>query len=866
MNTLESGAVPPVSGLALSRPVRLAAGLHLLLTLAGSAATVTMTGGKTAADCRHDGGLRPVVGVQEHALFRPTCHPQAKAMEGHAVAATRFNHHPFLTFWKGRFWAYYIGFQVDESTKSGYLQWSVDGRNWNDGDKATLFPAPLATHQRTAFFVASNDRLIATTWHSRNGEAGRGGVGSRLVREIRGPGDFGPIHVLKDNARGGSPGVEFPRYSASPDSGFRRACEELLADSLQMQQMWEEDEDRAPGTPYVIHGDGTHAPFSAKGFSWYRLEGPDGPVVANWKGGWIGISRSGKWSKGEVVRDESLNRFNEHRSAKMWGEPRAGGGYAMFYCLGSQGLPGVQPSYGWDSRTPLAVATSGDGFAYAGEPLCVSGDSGPQLYGNAKVDNKTTGASYVQGITWIANRENKPRYNENLWITYSTNKEYIWVTEVPKEIAATVDRHVDEKFAAWKPGDRVGQWNIRNGGWTPVRLVADRGTTVLRLQDQDPYDYAKAFRVIPASSQLTVNTTVRPKQTAAGELHVELVDATGKRPVRLRFGGDGALQHQDAAGNWQRLATYAANEPVELTITLDAAAAQWSVFKDGAPLATKLPTVEAVVSVERVEYRTGAWRLDDFSTNMFGKGTPGARTTELPNAHEAVTRAEFDLTGLRTQAGIVPPAGDKAGASRSLRILCVGDSITVGAGVTDGGYRSRLQALLAGGGFEFDFVGRQSQNSAGMGDPEHEGHGGKRTDQIDVLIGPALASHRASLYLVHVGTNDASEYQRYEARLRAMLDRIFTATPDAHVILAKIINRKDQGRLLEYDAMRARIEPIVTDYRLAGRAITWVDQNTLGHEDFPAKDLFHPNASGYQKMAGTWYDGILKAVAADRVR
>lgn len=653
--------------------------------------TITMSGGKSVADRRHDGALRPVVGVQEHSLFRPTDLPGAKALEGHAVARTRFNHHPFITFWGGRFWAYYIGFQIDESTKGGYLQWSRDGRTWNDTDKATLFPAPLATHQRTAFFIAANDRLLATTWYSPNGEAGRGGTGSRLVREIRGPGDFGPIHILKHNARGGASGIDFAAYAASDDDGFKDACSELLGDKLQMQQMWEEDEDRREGNPYVIHGDGTHAPFSAKGFAWYRLDGPDGSIVANWKGGWVGISRSGVWAEGQVTRDESLNRFNEHRSAKMWGEPRSGGGYAMFYCLGTQGLPGEKPAYGWDSRTPLAVATSADGLAYSGEPLCVSGDNGPQLYGNAKVDNKTTGASYVRGITWLANREPRRRYNDNLWITYSINKESIWVTEVPKEISATVEQHVDDDFSDWQPGGRVGLWNIRNGAWTPVRLEDDAGDTVLRLRDQDPYDYAKAFRVFPVSRQVTVTATVRPKQVAKGELQLELVDATGKRPVRLRLAPDGTLQRQDAAGMWHTLGTYTSNEDLELTLTFDATAGQWSVFKNGTVLAEKLPAAESVATVERFECRTGSWRLDDFSTNMYGKGTPGARTTELAGAHEPVALVEFDLTVLRTRPGIVPPAAGKAGVSRHFRNLCLGDSTTVGAGLADGGDGSRLR-------------------------------------------------------------------------------------------------------------------------------------------------------------------------------
>lgn len=142
------------------------------------AAQVTMTGPKVVAPNLHDGGLRPAVGVQEHALFRPTHSTSREAgpLEGHGVIHQLFHHHPFITYWNNRFWVYHIGFDVDESTKTGYLHWSDDGRTWNDTDRTVLFPAPLATHQRVAFHAATNGRLLATTWHSQNGEAGRGGV------------------------------------------------------------------------------------------------------------------------------------------------------------------------------------------------------------------------------------------------------------------------------------------------------------------------------------------------------------------------------------------------------------------------------------------------------------------------------------------------------------------------------------------------------------------------------------------------------------------------------------------------------------------------------------------------------------------
>lgn len=836
----------------------------LITPLAGQ---VTMTGPKVVAPNLHDGGLRPVVGVQEHALFRPTHNTgkEAGPLDGHGVIHQLFHHHPFITFWKNRFWVYHIGFDVDDATKTGYLHWSDDGRTWNDVDRTVLFPAPLATHQRLAFFIAANGRLLATTWHSRNGEAGRGGVGSRLVREIRGPGNFGPTLVLRHNHKGPAAGISFASYESSDDPEFKAACSELLADRLQMQQMWEEEINYNPDSPYEIQPKPGDKAFEGKAFSWYRLDHAEGRIVANWKGGTFGISRGGSWKKDEITLDLELNRFGEHRSAKMWGEPKSDGGYAMFYSMSTLVAADPQPTY-LDSRTPFVVATGEDGLNFTDGPYAISGDGGPQLFRNGKADNKTTGGSYVRGITWIANREKKPRFNENLWVTYSNNKEFICVTEVPRTITPSVRDHVNESFADWKPGGRVGDWNIRNSAWAPVRLVAGDSGTVLRLGDKDPYDYAKAFRVFPESKQVTVSARISPKQNKGGELHVEMVDASGKRPVRLRFSTASGIERQDAAGNWHRMGDYQAGRAVGLTLTVDAAAGLWSGYLDGRALGEALPVAEAAASVERIEFRTGAWRLDDFRTNNYGGRTPGSRQTDLEGAHDPVQLAEFDLLGLGTAKGILKPVAHRSRIpATGIRIMCLGDSITVGAGTNDGGYRKRLHELLVKAGISHDFVGSQTAGSGNMTDPEHEGYGGKNTSEISRRASPHFSKVAAHLYLVHVGTNDVSEIRDMDGRLRHLLDQIYSATPEATVILAKIINRSDGGRLTELDSIRAGIEPVVNDYRRRQRSIQWVDQNHLGPRDFPPGDLFHPNDSGYRKMAAVWFKGILSAYGSTTV-
>ena len=885
----------------------------------GSANTVTMTGNKTIPiDPQHDGGYRPVVGVQEHALFRPTNNTSsaASAMPGHTVRPIRFAHHQFLTYWQNKFWVFYMGYQTGDSTKAGYLHWSDDGRTWDESTSAVVFPAPLVTHQRMAFYTASNGRLLVTTWYSQNGEAARGGVGSRLVREIKGPNNFGPIHILKNNQAGSASGMgSYSQYTSSSDSGFRSACSELLSNKLYMQQMWEEDEDTSSSSPYVIKGTGNNSPFEAKAFQWYRIGGPNGKIVSQWKGSWYGIANSGVWSASDVVRDVDLRRFDEHRNAKAWGEPRADGGYAMFMSQGIQNLPGNKPSFGWDSRTPFVVTTSENGLTYTADMLVVSGDNGKQLFRNGTADNKTLGPSYVRGLTSVANWEGKPRPNDNIWLTYSTNKEFVWVTEVPKELSGTVNAHVNDQFSGFTAGGKVGSWNIRNGGWTPVQLVSTSAGTTLRLQDKDRYDFAKAFRVFPESQQVTITTTVNPLQSNTGELHVELVDKNGRRPVRVRLGNDGTLKWQSSNNTWNSLGTYTANVPMTLTIAANTDSDRFNIYKDGTALGTGLSFAENVGSVERVEYRTGPSLMKDFSDNYYGGGTPGDRTNDLSGAHDPVTLARFDVAGLQTVSGIIAPGEGvdpvASGASlsgKTLRVMPMGDSIT--KGTIPGGYRIYLHNLLSNSGATFDLVGKDSRTGDTTPDKDFWGNDGWQIsdttevinsisyksltgenrsglyDEMDAAISTTYFSTSSSVdnvILLQIGTNDflkqvvrstdSNANRSGEAateRLQALLNRINSLASSRGLKIKVILSQIPEiTTAWTGDSVTSTTIAEAAEYRASMSAIanqsysqltvSLVDNfsSTLGE----LADGVHPNAEGYEDMGITFYNGLVASVA-----
>ncbi|MEU7903655.1 SGNH/GDSL hydrolase family protein [Actinoplanes sp. NPDC049118] len=201
-----------------------------------------------------------------------------------------------------------------------------------------------------------------------------------------------------------------------------------------------------------------------------------------------------------------------------------------------------------------------------------------------------------------------------------------------------------------------------------------------------------------------------------------------------------------------------------------------------------------------------------------------------------------------------PPAGSteaKAAGFTAMRVMPLGDSITVGTGgATRTSYRIGLAYRLLKAGLQIDYVG--SQDPANGTDSQHEGHGGWTIEELSAKLDGWLAESRPDVVLVHAGTNDITQGKSPGAtarRLSAMIDQIRAARPEAHIFVAQIVTsrvpreRAADGRFNELiPAMVAeKDDPL----------IKVVDQSTVAGIDL--HDLRHPNDFGYSKMAYNWY-------------
>ena len=208
-------------------------------------------------------------------------------------------------------------------------------------------------------------------------------------------------------------------------------------------------------------------------------------------------------------------------------------------------------------------------------------------------------------------------------------------------------------------------------------------------------------------------------------------------------------------------------------------------------------------------------------------------------------------------------------AEPTVRIMPLGDSITWGCCLRiEGGYRTRLYNLLAGAGYNVDFVGNQTINSNNplLPDPDHEGYNGYQIQDIHESIKDWLdAIDDPDVILLLLGTNDfghENDIDHAKDRLESLIVDIATLRPHAKIIVANLLLRTDNTTYnQQIELLFNPYVPQIVDRQSAlGRQVSFVDMRPgIGASDLD--DGLHPNLSGFEKMADKWYTGITSVIS-----
>ncbi len=607
-------------------------------SLADSAAEPIRYVGKPQPDPAYfDGRLPHAVGVHSYQALRAN---RSQPPEGGLLGWT-YNHAPMLAYWQGRFWLQYLSNPKEEHMPPGrtLVASSADGIHWTAPQVAfpeialpaieppsryfqgryRVPPVPAGTgaimHQRMGWYVAPDGRLLTLAFYSycpsvRWGPNRGQGIG-RVVREVLADGTFGPVYFIRYNREAGWDEKNtpwFPSYRASGDAGFVSACDALLANKLMVQQWWEED--RQQDGFFALN---PPAGVEPKAFNWYVR--PDGVTVGLWKTH-VSLSPDGGKTWTPIVRMPTLWDVN----GKIWAQRTADGRYALSHTQSATRR----------NRFPLVVMTGDDGRDFD-DMLVVHGETSPMRYQGI---NKNIGPNYIRGI--ITGNGTPP--GDRLWLTYSMNKEDIWVTNVRVPIRGSVDADVKDDFESTAGGADLALWNIHSPLWAAVRVGGD---------PLDPHNHAKAFRMFPATTRVAVDFRVMLVHPGPGLLEIEVQGVRGERGLRLRIDPEwlsfDLLQGESDSAHWTAGRWHA------IRLEIDAAKGTYDCQLDGQKVAAGVELQDKVRQVQRLEFRTGAWRQDVPSSIVQGEpGSPGSYREDLPGADAPVAESVYLVDDVRT--------------------------------------------------------------------------------------------------------------------------------------------------------------------------------------------------------------------------
>ncbi|WP_460557898.1 six-hairpin glycosidase [Ferruginibacter profundus] len=570
----------------------------------------------------HHGQLSPAIGVHNIQTVRVN-----RADTG--TTSWTYNHQPMLAYWNNTFYLEYLSNPVGEHVAPGrtLLQTSKDGYNWNspivifppykipdgtvkDGKKDSAKNTFAVMHQRIGFYTSKSNKLFALGYYGivlgQHDDPNDGNGIGRVIREIKTDGSYGAIYFLRYNHAFNEKNTSYPFYKTSKDKELVKACEEILATPLLMQQMVEEADRNDPLIPLQK---------DFKAFNYYHL--PNGNVVGLWKYALTSISKDeGKtWLYGPLRAPGFVNA-----NAKIWGQKTSDNKYATVY----------NPS---EFRWPLAVSVSDDGLKYK-NLLLVNGEISSLRYGGAY---KSYGPQYVRGIQEMDGTVP----GGNMWVTYSMNKEDIWIAEIPVPVRDKVTTDVSDIFNDKKEGEELKDWNL----FSPVlcRTVIEKkdNAKVLALHDSDPFDYAKAERVFPNAKRTAAEFSVTPKQNNTGVLEIEMTDAKGTPCLRLYLDSTGSILSKQGYRN-KSLGKYNAGETLNIKIELNTSTRFYMVTINGK--SSNNICFAPVASVERIVFRTGDVR------RFPDADTPTDQDYDLDNANGKAKEAVYLIHYLKTKS------------------------------------------------------------------------------------------------------------------------------------------------------------------------------------------------------------------------
>ena len=202
-----------------------------------------------------------------------------------------------------------------------------------------------------------------------------------------------------------------------------------------------------------------------------------------------------------------------------------------------------------------------------------------------------------------------------------------------------------------------------------------------------------------------------------------------------------------------------------------------------------------------------------------------------------------------------------------VKVMALGDSLTVGVGSTrGGGYRAPFWERMRDAGIEVDMVGGKT-DGPGTFDNRHQGYAQMPLHDLSAGAFDKVRTYQPDFVLLlagsdEVGTSHFSPHA-FAANLDVMIDRIFTAKSDVKILIGTLPPAKYGKNQGAKRAVNELLRRTVRERAARGQAV--LSRRRVRRRSIPQRemaDAAHPNDAGYERIGEAFADA--SAAAARR--
>lgn len=208
-------------------------------------------------------------------------------------------------------------------------------------------------------------------------------------------------------------------------------------------------------------------------------------------------------------------------------------------------------------------------------------------------------------------------------------------------------------------------------------------------------------------------------------------------------------------------------------------------------------------------------------------------------------------------------------AAEPLKVMALGDSVTVGTGSSHGGgYRAAFWERMRDAGIPVDMVGGKVDGPETF-DNRHQGYQQMPLHDLSAGIHDKLRSYQPDIVLLLTGSDELHSPtfspHAFAANLEVMIDRIFTARPAAKLLISTLPPSKGGRNQGGKRAVNELLRRTVKERAGRGQAIYLVDSFAVVDANREMADTNHPNDAGYERIGEAFADALLPLLGAEKI-